>query len=44
MFAKYGEFRQALWTPVDRAFLNEITAAEALDEAEVACDQVLASV
>jgi ABC-type glycerol-3-phosphate transport system substrate-binding protein len=44
MFAKYGEFRAALWTPVDRAFLNEITAEEALTEAEVACNQVLASV
>jgi multiple sugar transport system substrate-binding protein len=44
MFEKYGEFRQALWTPVDRAFLNEITAAEALQQAQVDCDAILASV
>ena len=43
MFAKYAEFSQALSTPVDRAFLNEITAAEALVEAEEACNQILAS-
>jgi len=43
MFAKYGEFRQALWTPVDKAFLQEITAAEALAQAETACNQVLQS-
>jgi ABC-type glycerol-3-phosphate transport system substrate-binding protein len=44
MFEKYSEFREALWTPVDRAFLNEITAAEALQQAQADCDAILASV
>jgi ABC-type glycerol-3-phosphate transport system substrate-binding protein len=43
-FARHAEFTEALSTPIDRAFRNEITAAEALVEAEEACNRILASV
>jgi multiple sugar transport system substrate-binding protein len=44
VFARHTEFTKALSTPIDRAFRDEIAAAEALVEAEEGCNRILASV